>query len=49
MHFVTTAKPWINFKPIEELHELLKAPEAAFAEAHGGLHQDIVLDSQISW
>ena len=32
-----------NFKPIEELHELLKTPKAAFAEAQGGLHQDIIL------
>ena len=36
----------INFKPIEELHELLEAPEAALAEAHCGLHQDIVLDKK---
>ena len=34
----------MNFKPIEELHELLKAPEAALAKAHSCLHQDIVLD-----
>ena len=33
----------LNFKPIEELHELLKTPKAAFAEAQGGLHQDIIL------
>ena len=42
--FCDTSKTEINFKPIEELHELLKAPEAALAKAHSCLHQDIVLD-----